>query len=312
MQTIAVVFAAVFHALLAAALLLVGGFTASATTLCAALLALAAALHQGTMLRTAVAGEADAHEARGGAHFWCYGAGALLFGMAAGAAAVIAVSGVTHGALIESPALIYAVLGFAVLALSAALYVGADAYYADKKGLALGEALAVTVRPMFAATMVETAAALVAMLGGFFGVLFADRGGAVWMDGVTALGIAAIMAGLAALFLLVLRSQLGARAVSPALLKALTLAVAREADRIGAIKRIDDVTARVMAAGHVVVALSLTFKDGVEAAHVRAVLDKLAAGVQAEHPAVREVVLMARPVSGPATFDATPPTSPAP
>ncbi|MEQ1649826.1 MAG: hypothetical protein ABL898_14690, partial [Hyphomicrobiaceae bacterium] len=60
-------------------------------------------------------------------------------------------------------------------------------------------------------------------------------------------------------------------------------------------RRLDDVSVRQVGRGQMQVAVRLAFKDGVDAAHIPKVFEKLVASVRAEHGAVNDVVLMMAP-----------------
>jgi hypothetical protein len=289
----AVVFSMLFSAALAVAAFIVGRVTEAAAVVALALLMTIAALHQGLMLTMERRDSAPFSNDR---YFWCFAAGAMLYAAGAGVALYHAASSVALPPLIEHSFVIYPLLGFAVLCLGGATYVGIDALSDAPRELSLLDKLQTAGQPVIAMTAVEIMAGLAGVGAALLGVYAADRLGFVNADAAAAVGIALIMSAVAAVQALTLRSLMGGHEVSREIKRAVTRTLALEAERSGAIRRIDDVIVRQVGRGQMQVAVRLAFKDGVDAAHIPAVFDKLVARVRSEHQTVHDVVLAMAPM----------------
>jgi cation diffusion facilitator family transporter len=218
-------------------------------------------------------------------YFWSFVVALLIFALGAGVSIYEGVNRLLHPMPIERPAVIFIVLAVSLGFEGASWLVGMRAFSIAKRHLGWWEAFRRSKDPPAFIVVFEDSAALLGILAAASGTAAAVLTGDSRWDGVASLGIAAILAGVAALLARESKALLIGERADPAL----SDAIMRIAADIAGVCSANSIVTVQLAPRNVIATLSLDFFDYLRAPDIeRAVID-LEGRVRSAHPEVSAI-----------------------
>jgi len=215
-------------------------------------------------------------------YFWSFVVALLIFTVGAGVAVYEGIDHIRHPVAIESPRLVFIVLGVSALFEGASWIVGYRAFRAKAGGRPFWAAFRESKDPPTFMVLFEDSAALAGLAVAAAGTGLALMTGDPRWDGASSVVIGAILGGVALILARESKALLIGERADPALSDAIT----RLGGTIAGVDRINAVATVQLAPDQVVVNVSVEFADVLTTVGIeRAVID-LEARIRADHPEV--------------------------
>jgi len=215
-------------------------------------------------------------------YFWSFVVALLIFTVGAGVAVYEGIDHIRHPVAVESPRLVFIVLGVSALFEGASWIVGYRAFRAKAGGRPFWAAFRESKDPPTFMVLFEDSAALAGLAVAAAGTGLALVTGDPSWDGASSVVIGAILGGVA----LILARESKALLIGERADAALSDAITRLGGTIAGVDRINAVATVQLAPDQVVVNVSVEFADVLTTVGIeRAVID-LEARIRADHPEV--------------------------
>ena len=231
-------------------------------------------------------------------YFWSFIVALLMFTLGAGVTAYEGIDHILTPHRIENALTAYIVLGLAFVFEGTTWLFALREFRRAKGDLGYFQAVRRSKNPPTFIVLFEDSAALIGLLIAFLGTFLAQQLDMPVLDGVAALGVAAVLSATALMLARESKGLLIGEPASPSLRQA----IMRTAGRIDGIERAQIVFTVHMAPDQVVVALSLEFRDSMMAPDIEVAIDALEAAIQAAHPEVIAVFVKPEDKTGQLTL----------
>jgi len=276
-----------FNLLIAAVKFIAAAFTASSAMLSEAVHSLVDCGNQVLLLRglRLAARPADARHPLGHGrelYFWTFVVALLVFALGAGVSAYEGVLRVLHPRPVENITTAYVVLGLALLFETLSWRVALRAFREAKGEMGYLQAIRTTKDPTSFTVLLEDSAALLGLLFALAGTLLGEALGIPELDGVAAITIGLLLAGVAMLIARESKGLLIGESARPAL----EAAILRLAEEHPAVDRAEAPLTVHLAPRQVVAALRLDFHDDLRASEVERAAAAIESRVRAAHPEI--------------------------
>jgi cation diffusion facilitator family transporter len=215
-------------------------------------------------------------------YFWSFVVALLIFALGAGVSVYEGLSRILVPQPIERPGVIYAVLAVSMAFEGASWWISVRAFGAAKRSLGWWEAFRKSKDPPAFIVVFEDTAALLGILAAAAGTTAAVVTGDPRWDGAASLGIAVILAGVAALLAQESKNLLIGERADPAL----SAAVLRIASGIPGVCRANSIVTIQIAPHNVIATLSLDFFDYLRAPEIERAVVELEDRVRSAYPEV--------------------------
>jgi len=220
-------------------------------------------------------------------YFWAFVVAILIFAVGAGISTYEGVHKLAAPSQIEDPAVNYVVLALATIFEAATWWVAFDEFRKARGGRGLFEAVRRSKDPTVFTVLFEDSAAMAGLLAAFLGVAAADIWGLAWADGAASLAIGAILAAAAAMLAYETKGLLIGEAADPELVRGV-LAIVGE---MRGIDHVNELRTMHMAPEDVLLALSLDFRDDLDAGTVEDTIHAIETRIKARYPEVRRLFI---------------------
>ncbi|MDO9383316.1 MAG: cation diffusion facilitator family transporter [Hyphomicrobiaceae bacterium] len=234
---------------------------------------------------------ADARHAFGYArelYFWSFIAAILLFSHGAGVAIYEGIQKLKTPPFLSIAPISYAALGVAI-----ALQVAVAVFLLKDRGVV--SALAAPRDPVRAVLGIETLAALAGLLFALGGLIATDVFGLRYGDAMASLGIGFVMAAVAAVLCLRIKSLIVGEAASPALRSRLRGLLHAETGPGNPLAAVHEIRTLHLGPDDLLVAAYVQFKDGQTARSVEETTARLKHSISGYAPEVRHVFIAVQP-----------------
>jgi cation diffusion facilitator family transporter len=220
-------------------------------------------------------------------YFWSFVVALSIFAVGAGISLYEGIIHLLHPAELGDPTINYVVLGIAIVAESAAWWFAWQGFSAAKGSMGSLEAVREGKDPTLFVVLFEDSAALLGLLVALFGVAMAQVTGNPAYDAVATILIGVILAVVAVWLAFETKGLLIGEAAHPRVRHGIReLALATEG-----VAGINEVVTLHMGPEHIIVNLSLDFRDELPAGQVEAAVGRLNAAVKQAYPEVKRVFI---------------------
>lgn len=233
-------------------------------------------------------------------YFWSFVVALLIFALGAGVSFYEGLNHILHPQPIERPAILFAVLGAALVFEGASWWVGVREFRAVNSGLGWWEAFVRSKDPPAFIVVFEDSAALLGIFVAAGGTLAALETGDTRWDGIASLVIAALLAGVAALLARESKDLLIGERADPRL----SASIMQIAAKIPGVCRANSILTVQLAPRSVIATLSLDFFDNLRAPDIEHAVAELDSRIRAAHPEVSAVFVKPQSVLAAARADA--------
>ncbi|MFQ5785282.1 MAG: cation diffusion facilitator family transporter [Alphaproteobacteria bacterium] len=291
-----VVFAALAgNSLIAATKFAAAAFTGSSAMLSEAIHSLVDTGNQGLLLygiRRAKHPADDNHPFGYGmeVYFWSFVVAILIFGLGAGVSFYEGVQKIRAPQPVSDVYVNYIVLAAALVFEGAAWWIAFKQFRRSKGRGGYLDAIRASKDPAIFTVLFEDSAAMLGLVVAFLGIALGDRLNMPVLDGVASLGIAAILAGTAALLAYESKGLLIGESARPRLVGGVRALVRQRP----AVIAINEVLTMHLAPEDVLLNLSLDFSDGLSAGTVESEISALERAIKAAYPEITRVFIEAQ------------------
>jgi cation diffusion facilitator family transporter len=216
-------------------------------------------------------------------YFWSFVVALLIFALGAGVSAYEGIERLLHPVPIERPVVIFTVLAVSLAFEGASWLVGMRAFRAAQRSFGWWEAFRRSKDPPTFIVVFEDSAAILGIGAAAAGAAAAIYTGDSRWDGIASLGIAVILAAVAALLARESKELLIGERADPAL----SDAIMRTASGIAGVCSANSIVTLQLAPSNVIATLSLDFFDYLRAPDIERAVLELEARVRSAHPEVR-------------------------
>ena len=220
-------------------------------------------------------------------YFWSFVVALSIFAVGAGISLYEGIIHLLHPAELGDPTINYIVLGIAIVAESLAWWFAWQGFAAAKGHKGSLQAVREGKDPTLFVVLFEDSAALLGLLVALFGVAMAQATGNPVFDAIATIIIGVLLAVVAIWLALETKGLLIGEAAHPEVHDGI-----RElADEIPEVDGINELVTLHMGPEHVIVTLSLDFRDDIPAQQVEAVVGRLNGTIKERFPAVKRVFI---------------------
>jgi cation diffusion facilitator family transporter len=216
-------------------------------------------------------------------YFWSFVVALLIFALGAGVSVYEGVDRLLHPKPLERPLVIFTVLAVSLAFEGASWLVGMRAFRASQRSFGLWEAFRRSKDPPAFIVVFEDSAAILGIGAAAAGAAATVYTGDSRWDGIASLGIAVILAAVAALLARESKELLIGERADPSL----SDAILRTASGIAGVCSANNIVTVQLAPANVIATLSLDFFDYLKAPDIERAVLELETRVRSAHPEVR-------------------------
>src|SRR5690606_20266 len=223
-------------------------------------------------------------------YFWAFVVAILIFALGAGISLYEGIKHIQHPEPITDPTWNYVVLGLAILFEGWAWTV---AWIEFKRGIGkngLWQSVRLSKDPTIFTILFEDTAAVLGLIVALVGIFFAQYLGIPELDGIAAVVIAMILAGVAVLLAIECKWLLIGEGADPLVQSVIEAIIGREAR----VEAVNELLTMHLGPHDILVNLSLDFNDTLTSAEVEDTITDLERRIKAEYPDIRRVFIEAQ------------------
>ncbi len=222
-------------------------------------------------------------------YFWSFVVAILIFAVGAGVSIVEGVRHILHPKHVDDPTINYIVLALALVFESGAWAFALREFRRGKGKHSYLRAVRESKDPSTFVVLFEDTAAILGIIVAFLGIWLAHITGLAWLDGAASVIIGLILGATAAWLAYETKGLLIGESASPEVVEG----VRRLALEMDGVERVHEVLTLHMGPEHILVTMSLDYRDNVTAARVEAVTGELKAAIMRRWPRVNRVTVEA-------------------
>jgi cation diffusion facilitator family transporter len=222
-------------------------------------------------------------------YFWSFVVALSIFAVGAGVSLYEGIHHILHPGKLGDPTINYIVLAIAIVAESAAWYFAFQGFRAAKGDMGYFEAVREGKDPTLFVVLFEDSAALLGLVVALAGIAVAQATGNPLYDAVATVVIGLILGGVALWLGLETKSLLIGEAAHADTRRAIRDLAAESPEVAG----VNELVALHMGPEHIIVTLSLDFRDELSAAQVEDTVSRLTRAIKDRHPTVKRVFIEA-------------------
>jgi len=235
-------------------------------------------------------------------YFWSFVVAILIFAVGAGVSIYEGVLHILHPVPSENVGVNYVVLGLAMVFEGGSFAVALREFRAAKGQRGYMEAVHSAKDPTLFVVLFEDAAALLGLVVAFAGVWLGHATGRAEFDGAASVVIGLLLAATAVWLAVETKGLLIGEGAHPEVVQG----IRKAATELPEVERVGEVLTLHMGPNDIIVALSLDFRDDLNAGQVEAATGRLDTAIREAYPRVRQVFVDARSLSVPGTVPHTP------